>query len=341
MFYLITFFTAFVLAVVITPLAIKLGQRLGIVDQPGGRLQHEGVIPRIGGVGIFIGFFAVAVTLFAFTAPETLRERLPFIGLLGGAIFAFGFGLLDDWKDFSATPQFIAQFVLVVIAIVTTIFIEEVTLPFFGFQRFPWYITYPLTTFWIMGMMNTINFLDGLDGLATGIAVIAALLFTIHMINLGQPEEAWYALAFAGACLGFLIFNFNPAKIFLGSAGAMVLGYVLACLSILAPARVATALLVMAVPIADTAWQILNRWRSGRSPFKGDRGHLHFRLIDSGWSQRRIVWTYWIVSAGFGGASLLIESRAMKLVSFVALVVVVAWVLVVLSKTDEEQTTKN
>jgi UDP-GlcNAc:undecaprenyl-phosphate GlcNAc-1-phosphate transferase len=112
----------------------------------------------------------------------------------------------------------------------------------------------------------------------------------------------------------------------------MVLGYVLACLSILAPARVATALLVMAVPIADTAWQILNRWRSGRSPFKGDRGHLHFRLIDSGWSQRRIVWTYWIVSAAFGIASLLIESRTMKLVSFVALVVVVAWVLLRLSK---------
>ena len=143
MFYLIIFFIAFVLAVVITPLAIRLGGRFGLADKPGGRRQHDGVIPRIGGVGIFIGFFAVAVTLFAFTAPETLRERLPFIGLLSGAIFAFGFGLLDDWKDFSATPQFIAQFILVVIAIVTTIFIEEVTLPYFGFQRFPWYITYP------------------------------------------------------------------------------------------------------------------------------------------------------------------------------------------------------
>jgi len=332
MLYLITFLIAFILTLLLTPLAIKLGTRWGLVDHPGGRRQHEGVIPRVGGVGIFVGFFAVAVTLFAFTAPETMRERLPFIGLLGGTIFALGFGLLDDWKNFPARPQFIAQFILVVIAIATTIFIEEVTLPFFGFQRFPWYLTYPLTAFWIMGMMNTINFLDGLDGLATGVAAIAALLFTVHMINLGQTNTALYSLAFAGACLGFLIFNFNPAKIFLGSAGAMVLGYVLACLSILAPARVATALLVMAVPIADTAWQILNRWRHGRSPFKGDRGHLHFRLIDSGWSQRRIVWTYWIVSATFGAASLLIESRTMKFVAFAALIVVVGWVLVRLSK---------
>ena len=112
----------------------------------------------------------------------------------------------------------------------------------------------------------------------------------------------------------------------------MVIGYVLSCLSILAPARVATALLVMAIPIADTAWQIINRWRSGRSPFTGDRGHLHFRLIDSGWSQRRIVLTYWAVSAAFGLSALLIESPALKSVAFAVLVIAVGWVLLRLSK---------
>jgi UDP-GlcNAc:undecaprenyl-phosphate GlcNAc-1-phosphate transferase len=335
MFYALIFASTFLLALCLTPLAIKLGTRLGVADAPGGRRQHLGVITRIGGLPVFVSFISIASALFIFTPHETFREQLPFIGLLAGTVFAFVFGLLDDWKEFSAAPQFIAQFILVIIALGSTIFIEEVTLPFFGFQRFPWYITFPLTAFWIIGMMNTINFLDGLDGLATGVDAIASLLFAVHMLNLGRDDNAVYALAFAGACLGFLIFNFNPAKIFLGSAGAMVVGYVLACLSILAPARVATALLIMAIPIADTAWQIFNRWRHGQSPFKGDRGHLHFRLIDLGWSQRRIVLSYWATSAVVGVTTMLIESPVAKFLGFAALVIVVGWVLMMLAKRGE------
>ena len=328
---LITFFAAAIIAALGTLAAIWLGRRLGLVDQPGGRRRHSGPIPRIGGLGIFAGFFGVAAALYLF-APLKPEHHLPIAGLIVGSAFVFTFGLADDAFEFKAAPQFIAQVIAAIIAIATTVWIQEVTLPVFGFQKFPWFVTYPLTVFWIVGMMNTVNFLDGLDGLAAGVAAIAALLFGAHMLKLDQPSIALYAFAFAGACLGFLPFNFGPARIFLGSAGAMVMGYALAALSILAPARVATALLVMAIPIADTAWQIFDRWRRGQSPFRGDRGHLHFRLVDSGWPQNRIVVLYWVFCAIFGLLSLTIESRLSKLIAFVVLMAAVGGALALLAR---------
>ena len=140
------------------------------------------------------------------------------------------------------------------------------------------------------------------------------------MYRLGQEHVSLYALAMAGACLGVLPFNFSPARLFLGSTGAMILGYGLATLSILAPARVATALLVMAVPIADTAWQIYDRYRRGKSIFKGDRGHLHFRLIDKGYPQIRIVIGYWLACGIFGAISIFVTSQLVKLVVLLALI---------------------
>lgn len=298
---------------------------------PGGRRKHSGPIPRIGGLGLFAGFIGVAGWLY-FYAPLKEEHRLPIAGLLIGTAFVFLAGLADDRFEFSAWPQFAAQLVAAVIAIATTIWIEEVTLPIFGLQIFPWFITYPLTIFWMVGMMNTVNFLDGLDGLATGVAAIAAVLFGLHMFKLDQPYIALYAIAFAGACVGFLPFNFGSARIFLGSAGAMVVGYGLAALSILAPARVATALLIMAVPIADTAWQLISRWRRGQPFWRGDRGHLHFRLVDAGWPPARIVIAYWIFCTLFGVLSLWVESRLWKLIGFIGLVVAVGAVLAVLAK---------
>lgn len=333
---LLTFLAAALLTALFTLVAIHLGQRFGLVDMPGGRRKHSGPVPRIGGLGIFVGFFAVAAWLYFF-APLNDEHRLPLGGVLVGTAFSFLFGLIDDWKELKAAPQFAGQIAAALIAIATTVWIQEVTLPIIGFRHFPPLITYPLTILWITGMMNTVNFLDGLDGLASGVAAIAAILFAIHMSNLGQTRIALYAVAFAGACIGFLPFNFSPARIFLGSAGAMVVGYGLATLSILAPARVATALLVMAVPIADTAWQIVYRWRSGRSPFIGDRGHLHFRLVDMGFSPRWIVVAYWAFCALFGTLSLLVESRLSKLIAFVGLMVVVGGVLFALAKKNADE----
>jgi len=335
MLLLVVFITAFGLAALTTPVAIRLGQRWGLVDRPGGRRTHLGDIPRIGGLGLFAGFFVTALGLFLLVPLPVDNQRLPLFGVLLGTLFTFLFGLADDKFQFTARPQLIAQIVAALIAVATTVFIEQVTLPIIGlvdFKAVRWLITYPLTIVWIILMMNTVNLLDGLDGLATGVGGIAALLFAFHSYQLGQTEIALYALALAGACAGFLLFNFNPARIFLGSAGAMVLGFALATLSILAPARVATALLVMALPIIDAVFQFFDRLRRGHSPGQGDRGHLHYRLFDLGFSQRQIVLGYWLFCTIFGMLALLISSRIYKVVALGFTGVLVLVVLVILSR---------
>jgi UDP-GlcNAc:undecaprenyl-phosphate/decaprenyl-phosphate GlcNAc-1-phosphate transferase len=316
---------AFALSALLTFLAGKLGERAGMVDQPGGRRLHSRPVSRLGGLGLAAAFLIVALGLVLWPPlrPEPFR---PIVGVLGGALFVCLCGLADDKFQFKSGPQFAIQFGAALIAIAGTVWIQEVTLPFLGLKRFDWYITYPLTIVWVMGMMNTVNFLDGLDGLAAGVGAIAALLFALHSFQLEQYQIALYSLALAGACLGFLCFNFHPARVFLGSAGAMTLGYALATLSILAPARVATALLVMVIPIADTAFQIFDRWRHGRSPLQGDRGHLHFRLFDLGLSQRQIVIGYWVLCAVFGLAALVIP-RIYKLPALGLLGLIVVGVL--------------
>jgi len=325
-----TFLAACLLALLTTPLYGKLGQRWGIVDRPEGRRHHRGAVSRLGGVGLFIGFFVTALGLFAWL-PLKPEHRVPITGVLLGTAFVFLCGLADDKFQFKAAPQFGMQIGAALIAIATSVFIERVTLPFRGFTIFPWYITYPLTIVWVMGMMNTVNFIDGLDGLAAGVGIIAAILFAFHSFNIGQPEIALYSIALAGACLGFLCFNFSPARVFLGSAGAMTLGYALATLSILAPARVATALLVMLIPIADGVFQVFDRWRRGQSPTQGDRGHLHYRLLDLGVPQWKIVAGYWIFCAVFGTLALVISSRIYKLIALGVLGLVVIGVLIMLS----------
>jgi UDP-GlcNAc:undecaprenyl-phosphate/decaprenyl-phosphate GlcNAc-1-phosphate transferase len=326
----VVFVVAFGIAAAATFGAGRLGRRWGLVDLPGGRRTHAGAVPRIGGLGLLAGFLLTALALY-FSRTFRPEHQLPLAGVLAGTAFVALFGLADDRFEFKAAPQFIAQIIAALIAIASTVFIQDVTLPILGPQHFPPIITYLLTVMWVVGMMNTVNFLDGLDGLAAGVGAIAATLFAIHSINLFQGQIALYSLALAGACLGFLLFNFHPARVFLGSAGAMTLGYALATLSILAPARVATALLVMAIPIADTGFQMFDRWRRGQSPTHGDRGHLHYRLIDLGLSQRQIVIGYWAFCGVFGALALLISAPLYKLIAIGVLVLIVVGLLVFLS----------
>jgi UDP-GlcNAc:undecaprenyl-phosphate GlcNAc-1-phosphate transferase len=274
----------------------------------------------MGGVAIFGGFVtAGGFALWANLSTLTPDDRFRLSGVLLGTVFVFGFAFLDDYFDLPAWPQTAAQFGAALIAIYFTIFIERITLPFFGEVVFPWFITYPLTIFWVMGMINTVNFLDGLNGLAAGVTTIAALLFAWHAFNLGQNVVYLFPLALAGACLGFLPFNFSPARIFMGSTGSYVLGWALASLSILAPAKVATTLLVLGLPIMDVAWLMFTRWRDKGSPFVAGRDHLHFRLLDMGFSQTQIVLGYYSFCLAFGSLALLISSRVYKLIAILLL----------------------
>lgn len=340
MSYGLAFVAAFLITLVLTPLTARLGRRLQIVDRPGGRRGHQGTISRLGGLALFAGFFGTGVLVFLTTQwpPLTVsRDRHLLTGVMVGALFVFLFGLLDDAFELPAWPQFAAQFGAALIAIGYTIFIEQVTLPVKGFTVFPLWITYPLTVFWVMGMLNTVNWLDGLDGLAAGVTAIAALLFAFHAVRLGQTTVALFPLALAGASLGFLPFNFSPARIFMGTAGSMTLGWALASLSILAPAKVATALLVLGLPIIDVAWLILRRWRTGRSPTSGGRDHLHFRLLELGLSQRQIVLLYYSFCLSFGLLALLISSRVFKLVALGVLAALALGLLWWLSRVTEAE----
>ncbi len=328
----LVFLAAFGLAAGGTFLAGRLGRRWGLVDIPGGRRTHTGAVPRIGGLGLLAGFLLTALALYLSHTFQP-EHQLPLAGVLAGTAFVAVLGLADDRFEFKAWPQFATQIGAGVIAIITTVYIRQVTLPLIPkTPEFPLWITYPLTILWVVGMMNTVNFLDGLDGLAAGVGAIAAALFAYHSHRLFQDELALYSLALAGACLGFLLFNFHPARVFLGSAGAMTLGYALATLSILAPARVATALLVMAIPIADTGFQMFDRWRRGQSPTHGDRGHLHYRLFDLGLSQRQIVISYWVFCGVFGALALLIPSPLYKLIAIGVLVLIVVGLLALLTR---------
>jgi UDP-GlcNAc:undecaprenyl-phosphate GlcNAc-1-phosphate transferase len=318
--YLSVFIVALLVSLLVTPFSAALGYRLGLVDRPGGRRLHEKEIPRLGGIALFAGFAAAGLLIFAlstlrFWPALGLEDRKLLTGVLLGSALMFVFGLWDDWRELPAGPQFIIQFGAALVAISFDIIVERVTFPILGYTVFPFWITYPLTVFWVMGMINTVNWLDGLDGLAAGVAAIASLLFAVHAYTLGQTMVALFPLALAAACLGFLPFNFHPARVFMGSSGSMFLGYAIASLSILAPAKVATALLVLSIPIVDVAWLTFRRWRRRGNPTLAGRDHLHYRLLDVGLSQRQIVLLYYTFCAAFGLLALLIEDRLFKLIA--------------------------
>ncbi len=323
--YILIFALSLVVSLAVTPLARRLGTRRDIADRPGGRRQHRGVIPRLGGIAMYAGFtVAVLATVLLpqriFPPSLDPKEMTRLIGLLVGTTAVFIFGLLDDRYQFPSRPQYIAQFASALIALVFIIFIERINNPFSPSQIvFPWPIVAALTIFWFMGMINTVNWLDGLDGLAAGVSAIMAAFLTIHMIREGQLSVALLPVALLGATIGFLPHNFNPAKIFMGSSGSYFLGWALAALGIMGGAKVATVLLAMGLPIMDVAWLIYHRWKRGGRPGFNGRDHLHHRLLDIGFTQRQIVLAYYAWCVIFGTAALVLENRLYKLIAMIVL----------------------
>lgn len=327
--YLAVFAIAFLLALVCTPIAGWLGYRLGWVDRPDGRRQHQGNISRLGGVALytaFVGALLLSLVLPAAWLPPRLdpKELTRLAGLLVGSTFVFIAGLVDDRCELGPRTQLAVQVVASLIAIAFIIHIKHVNNPFtsqlfFGAEGFPTPLVWVLTILWFAGMINTVNWLDGLDGLAAGVAAILCAILALHMLREGQHSVVIQPLALLGATLGFLPFNFHPARVFMGSAGSYVLGFALAALGIIGGAKMATVLLVMGLPILDVAWLIWQRWRHGRSLGQGARDHLHFRLVDKGLGQRAIVLGYYAFSAGFGVLALVLGPRLYKLIALMLL----------------------
>ncbi len=335
----VTFSTALGLSLLLTPLARWLGERWGIVAVPGGRRQHSRVVSRLGGIPVYLSFVIavlgsqlliadglnpsppVAPSLWVLRFDN--KEVIRLIGLLGGGTLIFLVGLIDDWKDLPPLPQYLSQIAAAGVAILFLILIEYVNNPLSGRQTpdFPYVLTVTLTLFWLGLMMNTVNWLDGVDGLAAGVTAIACIVLFINAVfRLDPPQHsvALLPLALLGATLGFLPYNFAPARIFLGS-GAYFLGFTLGVLSIIGGAKMAAILLVMGLPLLDVVWQIVNRLARGQNPVRGDRGHLHFRLADRGFSQQQIALSYYLFCAVFGGLALAIPSQLYKLVALLVM----------------------
>ena len=294
----VVFLFAAILALVLTPLVRRVVMRYEIVDRPEARRVNTIPVPRGGGLAIASAFLAVA-GLFIYAndgstlvaAPISLQPSDLAALFLGGAAAA-ALGAIDDLLDLRARWQLLGQVALACGAVALGVTIDFIANPIgSGIIRISGPVAAGLTVFWIVGMINSINWIDGLDGLSCGISFIAAV--TLGLISLttqvGQPLIAVLCFALAGALLGFLRWNFHPATIFAGTSGVQFLGFTLAVLAILGTAKVAVALLVLGVPIIDTFWIIVRRASQGRSPFSPDRTHIHHRLLDLGLSHRQSV----------------------------------------------------
>jgi UDP-GlcNAc:undecaprenyl-phosphate GlcNAc-1-phosphate transferase len=327
---------------VLTPLVRRVAIRFDAIDLPGHRRVNTSPVPRGGGVAVAASFIAVTLGLLALDAvlhfvsiPPSIDAR-ELVGLLLGGLLATGFGVLDDYLDLRARWQFAGQLGLALFAIACGILVDFVSNPF-GPRviTFPGPVAIGFTVVWVSGMINSINFIDGLDGLSSGIGLIAALtLGTISLtpqVGGGQPFVAVLCFALAGSLLGFLRWNFHPASIFVGTSGVMFLGYTLAVLSILGTAKVAVAMLVLGVPIIDAFWIIVRRLVQGRSPFTPDRGHLHHRLLDLGLTHRQTVLLIYAVCVGLGLLAMLL-SGATQLYAFAGVFVASGFVLFILAR---------
>jgi UDP-GlcNAc:undecaprenyl-phosphate/decaprenyl-phosphate GlcNAc-1-phosphate transferase len=305
---------ALAVTVAVTPFVRHFSARAGLMDRGGARKVHTSEMSRLGGVAIFAGFAAaVAAQLFGelvlHFSPVLLEADGPLIGTMVGLATIFAVGLVDDIRGLSPGWKFIGQLVAAAMPIAAGLRVEFVGNPIDGGLFQLGYLSYPVTALWIVGFANVINLIDGLDGLAAGISAIAAGSFLLLAIQMNQLVAAVLAAAIIGACGGFLYFNFHPASIIMGDSGALTLGFALACMSLTGVMKSAAAitlvvtLLVIGVPIFDTASAIIRRWRHGRPIQEADNGHIHHRLLHRGFNQRQTVLIIyaWSIALAIGG----------------------------------------
>jgi UDP-GlcNAc:undecaprenyl-phosphate/decaprenyl-phosphate GlcNAc-1-phosphate transferase len=293
---------ALVIVVPLTPAVGGMARLLGVVDRPGERRLNRRTVPRLGGLALF---FAIFVPALAFLPLG--RETK---GLLLGAAVATLVGAIDDFRGLVWWEKLGGQLVAAAIPTGFGIWVHRFTLPILGAHALPEWVGVPLTVLWIVAIMNMVNFLDGLDGLAAGVCAISGFTFCLIALSLGSAEPAVLAAVVFGACVGFLRHNFYPARIFMGDSGALLLGFTLGALAIqglLKTAAVATLLLpllVLAVPILDTSFVVAKRLKYRRPIYAPDRSHLHHRFLNIGFSQPRAALTMWAWCAILAGAAL-------------------------------------
>ncbi|MCD8016527.1 MAG: undecaprenyl/decaprenyl-phosphate alpha-N-acetylglucosaminyl 1-phosphate transferase [Oscillospiraceae bacterium] len=292
---------AMVIAFASTPIVKTFAQRVGAMDVPkDARRMHDHAIPRMGGLAIFLGFI---ISTLLFVPIDT-----PMKGVLIGSVIIVAAGAVDDIVALNAWVKLFFQVVAACVAVSQGVVIQVVTSPnlFSEAYLFLGWLSVPLTILWIVAVTNSVNLIDGLDGLACGVSAISSVTMLVVAMLVSESSIAVILAALAGACLGFIPYNLNPAKIFMGDTGSQLLGYLLATVSVMglfkfyALFTFAVPLLALAFPLLDTTFAFVRRILHGQSPFHPDRGHLHHRLIDMGLNQKQAVAVLYAVSAVMG-----------------------------------------
>lgn len=328
--YIIGFVVSLVLALFLTPLVKKFAVKVGAVDVPDARKVHTRIMPRLGGLGIYLAFILGLIAVLPFI-PESLSPRdANFMKafLIGGSMIVL-IGALDDRFQLSAKVKFLAQIIAACVVVFGfNITVDFVNIPFQDrYSSLETWISIPLTIFWIVGVTNAINLIDGLDGLAAGVSGIAISTILVMSLLMGNTTVALLCLLLLGGIIGFLFFNFHPAKIFMGDAGSLFLGFSLAMLSLLGFKQIAivsfiTPLIIIGVPLSDTLFAIIRRKIQKKPIFAPDKGHLHHCLRELGFSHRQSVLIIYGIAAFFGILAIIQSSAAMYEANWVTFVVI-------------------
>ena len=315
---------AFVVSIALTPFVKRLAVKVGAVDVPGeARRVHDHPIPRMGGLAIFLGFI-VSTLLFADITQEVR-------GILIGSIIIVITGVIDDIVSLRAWTKFLIQILAAVIAVLHGVVINVVSNPnVFSNQEaivLGW-VAIPLTVLWIVGITNSVNLIDGLDGLAVGVSTISCVTILVVALLVSEPNVALIVAALAGACIGFM-----PARIFMGDTGSLLLGYVLATVSVLglfkfyAIVTFVVPVLALAVPLSDTLFAFCRRILHGQSPFHADRGHFHHKLMDLGLNQKQAVAILYAISATLGLAAVVLTTKGTIRIALLILALLIGFVV--------------
>ncbi len=322
---------AALIAFIATPVVKSLAFKVGAVDVPkDARRMHDHPIPRMGGLAIFLGFLLAVLIFVPLTSAmgnsgaELLSDSTK--GMLLGAIIIVILGVFDDIYDLPAKFKFVVQIIAAIVAAVSGNVIDVISNPNV-FSQNPWlelgWLSYPVTIIWIVAVTNAVNLIDGLDGLACGVSTISSMTMLVIALLVSEVNVAVMMGALAGACLGFLPYNLNPAKIFMGDTGSTFLGFILATMSVQGMFKMYTIIsfvvpfLMLGLPIFDTCFAFIRRIAHGQSPMHPDRSHVHHRLIDMGFTQKQAVGILYVISAILGlSAVILTTSGALKAMIF-------------------------
>lgn len=330
-YYILAFVIAMALSYILTPYAEKIAYRTGAIDVPeDNRRVHEKPIPRLGGLAIYASF-VIATFIMAIVSRGFLNINKGHLGIFAGATVIVLVGMVDDSKQISAKVKLLGQIIAALIVVYSGVRIEFVTNILnraTGMSQLKG-LSIPVTIFWIVGITNTVNLIDGLDGLAAGVSSIAALsLACVAYLNYEASAGIVVLLVvLAGSLIGFLPYNFNPAQIFMGDTGSLLVGFILATVSVEGVIKSATTIavaipvLALGVPIFDTTFAIIRRVVNGRPIMEADKGHLHHRLLDQGLSQKQTVLILYFISMLFG-ASAIVISDTNKLGAYLILIAV-------------------